>query len=124
MAKTGGAMAGMDFFIRPATGTSSSDWIRIPNADIKVKSARRITRTIVRGQEGDNLHDEGSESTLYTVAGEMKIDAYKKILSMYRSGQPCIHDPFEERDVKVVFASMEYDGSNEMFTFEFIEDIV
>ena len=120
----GGAMAGMDFFIRPATGTSSSDWIRIPNSDIKVRSARRITRTIVRGQEGDNLHDEGSESTLYTVSGEMKIDEYKKILAMYRTGQPCIHDPFEERDVKVVFASMEYDGSNEMFTFEFIEDIV
>ena len=120
----GGAMAGMDFFIRPATGTSSSDWIRIPNADIKVRSARRITRTIVRGQEGDNLHDEGSESTLYTVSGEMKIDEYKKILAMYRTGQPCIHDPFEERDVKVVFASMEYDGSNEMFTFEFIEDII
>ena len=94
------------------------------NADIKVRSARRITRTIVRGQEGDNLHDEGSESTLYTVSGEMKIDEYKKILAMYRSGQPCIHDPFEERDVKVVFASMEYDGSNEMFTFEFIEDII
>jgi len=122
--ETGGLMAGMDFFIRPATGTSSSDWIRIHNADIKVRSARRITRTIVRGQEGDNLHDEGSESTLYTVSGEMKIEEYKKILAMYRSGQPCIHDPFEERDVKVVFASMEYDGSNEMFTFEFIEDIV
>ena len=120
----GGAMAGMDFFIRPATGTSSSDWIRIPNSDIKVRSARRITRTIVRGQEGDNLHDEGSESTLYTVSGEMTIDEYKKILAMYRSGQPCIHDPFEERDVKVVFASMEYDGSNEIFTFEFIEDII
>ncbi len=124
MVSIGGAMAGMDFFIRPATGTSSSDWIRIPNSDIKVRSARRITRTIVRGQEGDNLHDEGSESTLYTVSGEMKIDEYKKILAMYRTGQPCIHDPFEERDVKVVFASMEYDGSNEMFTFEFIEDIV
>ncbi len=124
MAWIGGAMAGMDFFIRPATGTSSSDWIRIPNSDIKVRSARRITRTIVRGQEGDNLHDEGSESTLYTVSGEMKIDEYKKILAMYRSGQPCIHDPFEERDVKVVFASMEYDGSNEIFTFEFIEDII
>ena len=54
----------------------------------------------------------------------MKIDEYKKVLSKYRSGQPCIHDPFEERDVKVVFASMEYDGSNEMFTFEFIEDII
>ncbi len=117
-------MAGMDFFIRPATGTSSSDWIRIPNSDIKVKCVRRITRTIVRGQEGDNLHDEGSESTMYTVSGEMNIDEYKKILAMYRSGQPCIHDPFEERDVKVVFASMEYDGSNEIFTFEFIEDII
>ena len=117
-------MSGMDFFIRPATVTSSSDWVRIPNADIKVRSARRITRTIVRGQEGDNLHDEGSESTLYTVSGEMKIDEYKKILSMYKSGQPCIHDPFEERDVKVVFASMEYDGSNESFIFEFIEDII
>ena len=77
-------MAGMDFFIRPATGTSSSDWIRIPNSDIKVRSARRITRTIVRGQEGDNLHDEGSESTIYTVSGEMQIDEYKKILTMYR----------------------------------------
>ena len=43
---------------------------------------------------------------------------------MFRSGQPCIHDPFEERDVKVVFASMEYDGSTESFKFELIEDIV
>ena len=34
-------MAGMDFFIRPATGTSSSDWVRIANADIKVKMTRR-----------------------------------------------------------------------------------
>ena len=116
-------MAGMDFFIRPATGTTSADWVRIPNADIKVRLTRRMTRTIVRGEEGDNLHDEGSESAIYTISGEMEIDEYKKILAMFRSGQPCIHDPFEERDVKVVFASMEYDGSNESFTFELIEDI-
>ena len=57
-------MAGMDFFIRPATGTGSADWIRIPNADIDVKIARRLTRTIIRGGEGDNLHDEGAESTI------------------------------------------------------------
>ena len=44
-------MAGMDFFIRPATGTGSADWIRIPNADIDVKIARRLTRTIIRGGE-------------------------------------------------------------------------
>ena len=48
-------MAGMDFFIRPATGTSSSDWLRIANADIKVRMTRRLTRTVIRGQEGDYL---------------------------------------------------------------------
>ena len=117
-------MAGMDFFIRPATGTTSADWVRIPNADIKERLTRRMTRTIVRGEEGDYLHDEGSESAIYTISGEMQLDEYKRILAMFRSGQPCIHDPFEERDVKVVFASMEYDGSNESFKFELIEDIV
>ena len=55
----------MDFFIRPATGTGSADWIRIPNTDIDVKIARRLTRTIIRGGEGDNLHDEGAESHLH-----------------------------------------------------------
>ena len=42
MVEIGGAMAGMDFFIRPATGTSSSDWIRIPNADIKVDQQEEL----------------------------------------------------------------------------------
>ena len=90
-------MAGMDFFIRPATGTGSADWIRIPNADIDVKIARRLTRTIIRGGEGDNLLDEGAESTIYTVRGFLSVDDYKKILKMFRTGQPFIHDPFEER---------------------------
>jgi hypothetical protein len=43
---------------------------------------------------------------------------------MFRSGQPYIHDPFEERDVKVLFSVMEYEGGNESFMFELIEDIV
>ena len=58
------------------------------------------------------------------MTGEISLDDYKRILEMLRSGQPYIHDPYEERDVKVIFASMEYDGSNEIFTFEFLEDIV
>ena len=116
-------MAGIDFFIRPATGTTSSDWIRIPNTDIKVKLTRRITRTIVRGGEGDNLHDEGSESTVYSVSGEIGLDEYKNLISIFRTGQPFIHDPFEERDVKVVFSHMEYDGTESQYHFEFIEDI-
>jgi hypothetical protein len=82
-----------------------------------------LTRTIIRGGEGDNLHDEGSESTVYTVKGEASLEDYKRILSMFRSGQPYIHDPFEERDVKVLFAAMEYEGSSEAFMFELIEDI-
>ena len=117
-------MAGMDFFIRPATGTSSSDWVRIANADIKGRMTRRLTRTVVRGQEGDALHDEGSESTLYTVRGELSIDEYKRVVAMFRTGQPYIHDPFEERDVKVIFAVMEYDSANEGFDFELLEDVI
>ena len=117
-------MAGMDFFIRPATGTGSADWIRIPNADIEVRLTRRLTRTIIRGGEGENLPDEGAESTIYTVRGILSVDDYKKILSMFRTGQPFIHDPFEERDVKVIFASLEYEGSTEKFVFELIEDVI
>ena len=83
-------MAGMDFFIRPATGTTSADWVRIPDADIKVRLTRRMTRTIVRGEEGDNLHDEGSESAIYTISGEMQLDEYKRILAclLYTSPSP------------------------------------
>ena len=117
-------MAGIEFFIRPATGTTSADWIRIANTDIRVKLTRRITRTIVRGGEGDDLQDEGSESTIYTVKGEISMDQYKKLNSIFRTGQPFIHDPFEERDVKVVFASMEYNSDSESFILELIEDIV
>jgi hypothetical protein len=72
-------MAGTDFFIRPATGTTSSDWVRIPNCDIHVRLTRRLTRTIIRGGEGDNLHDEGSESTVYTIRGEISLEEYKRI---------------------------------------------
>ena len=31
---------------------------------------------------------------------------------------------FEERDVKVIFASLEYEGSTEKFVFELIEDVI
>ena len=53
----------------------------------------------------------------------MDFEEYKKILKMFRSGQPYIHDPFEERDVKCVFGKIEYDGSEKIYRFELIEDI-
>ena len=86
--------------------------------------SRRVTRTVVRGQEGDDLQDGGSGSTLYTIRGELTIDEYKRIVAMFRTGQPYIHDPFEERDVKVIFAVMEYDSANEGFHFELLEDVI
>jgi len=116
-------MAGTDFFIRPASGTSSSDWLRIPNSDISVAITRRVTRTVLHGGEGDDLVDEGAESAVYTVKGEMDIEDYKSVIKMFRSGQPYIHDPFEERDVKAVFSKLEYDGAEKLFLFEFIEDL-
>jgi hypothetical protein len=116
-------MAGQDFFIRPASGMTSDDWIRLEGCDISVSISRRMTRTVTHGGEGDDLIDEGAESAEYVVKGEMDCETYRKVLEMFRSGQPYIHDPFEERDVKVVFSKLTYDGSNEEFQFELIEDI-
>ncbi len=119
----GTGMAAQDFFIRPATGMTSDDWIRLEGCDISISIARRMTRTVTHGGEGDDLIDEGAESAVYKVRGEMDIEIYRKVVEMFRAGQPYIHDPFEERDVKVVFSKLNYDGSNEQFEFELIEDI-
>ena len=116
-------MAGREFFIRPASGVTSADWIRIENCDISVSISRRMTRTVTHGGEGDDLIDEGAESAVYKVRGEMDEETYRKVLEMFRSGQPYIHDPFEERDVKVLFSVLNYDGSNDEFEFELLEDI-
>ena len=116
-------MAGQDFFIRPASGMTSDDWIRLEGCFISVSIARRMTRTVTHGGEGDDLIDEGAESAEYVVKGEMDCEIYRKVLEMFRSGQPYIHDPFEERDVKVVFSKLNYDGETEEFRFELIEDI-
>lgn len=116
-------MAGMDFFIRPANAMTSADWIRIENADISVSISRRITRTVTRGGEADDLDDEGAESAVYNVKGLITVDEYKQVMKMFRAGQPFIHDPFEERDVKTVFSSIQYDGSTEKFEFVLIEDL-
>ena len=73
-------MTGIDFFIRPAAGTSSSDWLRIPEADISVVVTRRMTRTVTHGGEGDDLIDEGAESAVYTIEGEMELDVYLSLI--------------------------------------------
>ena len=104
-----------------ASGTSSSDWLRLPNADISVAITRRITRTVLHGGEGDDLVDEGAESAVYTVVGEMDYEEYKKILNMFRSN-PISTIPLK-KGTKCVFGKIEYDGSEKTYKFELIEDI-
>ena len=78
---------------------------------------------MVRGQEGDDLHDEGSESTLYTIRGETPSTNTSN--RCHVPHRPALHSrSFEERDVKVIFAVMEYDSANEGFHFELLEDVI
>ena len=69
------------------------------------------------------MDDEGAESAVYTIKGLINVDEYKRVMKMFRTGQPFIHDPFEERDVKTVFSSIKYEGSSEKFEFVLIEDL-
>ena len=41
---------------------------------------RRLQRTVIRGQEGDDLLDEGAESAEYTISGNMPMSEFKEIL--------------------------------------------
>ena len=106
-------------FIRPANG----EWIQFDNCAIDVLITRRLTRTVVHGGEGDDLVDEGAESAVYTVKGEIDLDPYKEVVKIFRSGQPYFHEPYEEREIKVVFSRLEFSGETDEFLFEFIEDI-
>ena len=63
---------------------------------------RRLQRTVIRGQEGDDLLDEGSESGDYTITGNMSMSEYKEILKIFRAGQPlCQLIPFKRQNTKL-----------------------
>lgn len=113
-------MSDQVFFIRQSDG----EWIQFENCSVRVAIARRLTRTVVHGGEGDDLIDEGAESAVYSVEGGLDLDQYKQVLEIFRSGQPYIHEPYEEKEIKVVFSKFEFDGDSKRFLFEFIEDIV
>ena len=83
---------------------------------------RRLQRTIIRGNEGDDLMDEGAESAVYTITGKMTMVDYKEILGIFRTGQPYFHDPFEDRQMKVVFSSIDYESATGTFEFILYED--
>ena len=83
---------------------------------------RRLQRTVIRGAEGDDLLDEGAESAIYTITGSMAMPEYKEILGIFRGGQPWFHDPFEERQMKALFLSIDYDSATGAYEFILMED--
>ena len=97
------------------------EWHRIANCNVHMSVKRRLQRTVIRGQEGDDLLDEGSESA-ESITGNMSMAEYKQILEIFRGGQPWFHDPFEERHMKALFLSVDYDSASGAFVFILMED--
>jgi len=98
------------------------DWHKISNCNVHMNVKRRLQRTVIRGAEGDDLLDEGAESAEYTITGSMGMDEFKQILGIFRSGQPWFHDPFEERQMKALFLSIDYDSASGAYEFILMED--
>ena len=46
---------------------------------------------------------------------------YKEILSIFRGGQPWFHDPFEDKQMKVLFSSIDYDSATGAYEFILVE---
>ena len=103
--------------------SGNDDWYQILGCNVHMRVARRMQRTIIRGQEGDDLLDEGSESAIYTVTGSMGMPEYQEVLKIFRSGQPWFHDPFEDRQMKVIFSTVDYDSATGDYEFVLVEDI-
>ena len=103
--------------------SGNNDWHQILGCNVHMRVARRMQRTIIRGQEGDDLLDEGAESAVYTVTGKMDMKDYKEVLNIFRAGQPWFHDPFEDRQMKVIFSTIDYDSSNGDYELVLVEDI-
>jgi hypothetical protein len=102
--------------------TKGQDWRKIDECNVHMNVKRRLQRTIIRGNEGDDLMDEGAESAVYTITGKMTMVDYKEILGIFRTGQPYFHDPFEDRQMKVVFSSIDYESATGTFEFILCED--
>jgi hypothetical protein len=98
------------------------EWVKIDGCNVHMAISRRVQRTVIRGGEGDDLFDEGAESAVYTISGTMDMNTYKKILTIFRGGQPWFHDPFEERQMKVLFSVIDYDSSTGEYKFTLLED--
>ena len=97
--------------------------LTLPCIEITIHIERRIQRTVIRGGEGDDLLDEGSESAVYDVTSSASVSEYLSMMELFRGGQPYIIDPFDGKEVKVAFKSVEYSASNGALKMNLIEDV-
>tara|TARA_B100001996_G_scaffold162852_2_gene124207 strand:+ start:1198 stop:1542 length:345 start_codon:yes stop_codon:yes gene_type:complete len=100
------------------------DWLQFDNCKITINIRRRIQREIVRGSEGDDLVDEGAESAIYIMKGNLGISGYREVLKIFRSTEVWLLDPFTETEIKVAFHQLEYDGDDGSYSFELWEDVI
>jgi len=107
-------------FVRAAGG----DWLQMNDCRLSIDIRRRLTRTVARDGEGDDLTDEGAESAVYTLEGAIGAKGYREMMAIFRTGTAFLLDPFEEREVKAVFSEFHYESDTGAFRFEFIEDVV
>ena len=99
------------------------NWMEINNCSVSMSVTRRIQRTIVRGNEGDDILDEGAESVVYSIEGQMPVSEYRLILKMFRKGGILFKDPFEERIANAIISKIEFDGNTRNYLIEIIEDV-
>ena len=95
----------------------------LPCEEITIHIERRLQRTVIRGGEGDDLLDEGSESAVYDIVSCASVSEYKSLMELFRGGQPNIIDPFDGKEVKVAFKSVDYSASNGALKMVLIEDV-
>ena len=95
----------------------------LPCEEITIHIERRLQRTVIRGGEGDDLLDEGSESAVYEIVSSASVSEYKSLMELFRGGQPNIIDPFDGKEVKVAFKSVDYSASNGALKMVLIEDV-
>ena len=101
--------------------TAGEDWVRIENCNVHMNVKRRLQRTVIRGNEGDDLLDEGAESAIYTITVTW-IWRSTRSSRIFRTDQPYFHDPFEDRQMKALFSSIDYDSATGDYEFVLMED--
>ena len=101
----------------------NDDRIKITCKEVQVSVERRLQRTILRGGEGDDMEDQGSESALYSIRAEINSDKYLELMDVFRGTQPRMIEPFDGREIKVAFSNISYSASTKELRTDIIEDI-